>query len=80
LIAEMRFPGEATLEFEIYSRNDQHSEIRQWSRYLPRGVSGLIYWYALYPFHRWVFRTMLIGLSRAVGKPIVQGPERIYTR
>jgi hypothetical protein len=43
---------------------------------LPRGLSGLIYWYALYPFHQWVFRGMLKGIAQAVDRPILEGPDR----
>jgi hypothetical protein len=39
-------------------------------------LSGLLYWYALYPFHQWVFRGMLKGIARAVMRPILEGPDR----
>jgi uncharacterized protein YbjT (DUF2867 family) len=76
LLAEMRFPGEASLEFRLHPMEDGRTELQQLSRYVPRGLSGLLYWYTLYPFHEWVFRGMLNGIAKAVGKPIVQGPER----
>ena len=75
-IAEMRFPGEATLEFAIYPKNNGKTELQQISRYVPRGLSGILYWYALYPFHQFVFRGMLKGIAAASGKPIVWGPDR----
>ena len=40
------------------------------------GVTGLLYWYAMYPFHNWVFKGMLAGIAKAVGKPVIQGPDR----
>jgi uncharacterized protein YbjT (DUF2867 family) len=76
LLAEMRFPGEATLEFRIYPMENGQTELQQLSRYLPRGVAGLLYWYSLYPFHQWVFSGMLKGIAKAVGKPLIQGPDR----
>jgi hypothetical protein len=76
LLVEMRFPGEATLEFRLYPLGKGKTELQQLSRYLPRGLAGLIYWYGLYPFHQWVFQDMLKGIARAVGKPIAQGPDR----
>jgi hypothetical protein len=76
LLAEMRFPGEATLEFLIHPLKSGKTELLQLSRYLPRGISGLLYWYLLYPFHLWVYRGMLKGIARAVNKPVVQGPDR----
>jgi len=76
LLAEMRFPGEATLEFRIHSMENGRTELQQLSRYLPKGLAGLLYWYAFYPFHQWVFSNMLKGISKAVEKPILRGPDR----
>ena len=33
-----------------------------WLSSVPRGLAGLAYWYALYPFHAWIFR----GLIKAI--------------
>jgi hypothetical protein len=30
----------------------------------PRGLFGLLYWYAITPLHRIVFRGMLLGIQR----------------
>lgn len=76
----MRFPGEASLEFRLHPMKDGRTELQQLSRYVPRGLSGLLYWYILYPFHEWVFRGMLNGIAKAVEKPIVQGPDRFAPR
>jgi uncharacterized protein YbjT (DUF2867 family) len=76
LLAEMRFPGEATLEFRVHRLEGDRTELQQLSRYVPKGLSGLLYWYALYPFHQWVFRGMLKGIARAVVRPILEGPDR----
>jgi hypothetical protein len=76
LLAEMRFPGEATLEFRVHGLGGGRTELQQLSRYVPRGLSGLLYWYTLYPFHQWVFSGMLKGIARAVGRPVLEGPDR----
>lgn len=76
LLAEMRLPGEATLEFQVLPLGDGRTELRQLSRFVPRGLSGLIYWYFLYPFHQWVYRGMLRGIAAAAKAPILEGPER----
>jgi hypothetical protein len=76
LLAEMKFPGEATLEFRINPMGDGRTELIQLARYLPRGLMGLIYWYTLYPFHQYVYGGMLKGIARAAGKSILQGPNR----
>lgn len=76
LLAEMKMPGEAVLEFRITTPTPGETELEQLSRFVPRGLAGPAYWYALYPFHEWVFHGMLRAMAQAVGKPIVRGPER----
>ncbi|MBN1106064.1 MAG: DUF2867 domain-containing protein, partial [Deltaproteobacteria bacterium] len=76
LLAEMRLPGEASLEFSLIPLKDGQTELRQLSRFLPKGLFGLLYWYVLYPFHQWIFREMLKGVAGAVRKPVVHGPDR----
>lgn len=76
LAAEMKTPGEAILEFRIIPQSDSQCELQQRSRFFPRGLWGVLYWYALYPFHQWVFRGMLHNLAKALGKPIIMKPRR----
>jgi uncharacterized protein YbjT (DUF2867 family) len=77
LLAEMKLPGEAVLEFHLTPLAGDKVELSQTSRFLPRGLGGLAYWYILVPFHHWIFRGMLKAMAAAVGKPILQGPEPI---
>ena len=58
LVAEMKIPGRAWLQFEI-EPNSRGSTIRQTAIFDPAGLAGLLYWYALYPVHRWIFSGML---------------------
>ena len=76
LVAEMKMPGEALLEFQITSINDGLTELKMLSRFLPRGLFGILYWYGLYPFHQWIFSGMLRGIAMAIQKPVLYGPER----
>ena len=76
LLAEMKLPGEAILEFKITSLADGVTELRQLSRFLPKGLAGLAYWYSLYPFHELIFGGMLKTIADAVKKPVLRGPER----
>ena len=62
LIAEMKMPGRAWLEFEVVG-DDFSSTIRQTAIFDPVGLLGLIYWYALYPLHQLVFAGMLRGIA-----------------
>jgi uncharacterized protein YbjT (DUF2867 family) len=64
LRAEMKLPGEALLEFTIVPEG-AGCRLVQTARFLPRGLLGLAYWYAVLPFHGVVFRGMLEGIRRA---------------
>ena len=64
LRAEMKLPGEALLEFEV-EPTQGGSRLVQTARFLPRGLFGLAYWYAVLPLHAIVFRGMLQGIRRA---------------
>jgi len=77
LLAEMKTPGEALLEFQITPMGDNQAELRMLSRFLPKGLSGILYWYVLYPFHAWIFYGMLKSIARSIGNPIIAGPRRI---
>jgi uncharacterized protein YbjT (DUF2867 family) len=75
LRAEMKLPGRAWLEFEIVP----HAEgctIRQTAIFDPRGLSGLLYWYGIYPIHQLVFAGMLRNLARAALKAELRKPFR----
>jgi hypothetical protein len=80
LVAEMKTPGEAVLEFKITPQGNGNTELKQLSRFLPRGLSGFAYWYSLYAFHEWIFGGMLRTVAKRVGKPVIHGPERFTPR
>lgn len=65
LRAEMKLPGEALLEFEVEPLGDSRTRLVQKARFLPKGLLGLLYWYAVLPLHAIVFRGMLRGIRRA---------------
>jgi uncharacterized protein YbjT (DUF2867 family) len=58
LFAEMRVPGRAWLEFRAEPEGGS-TLIRQTAYFEPRGLAGLLYWYALWPVHEVMFREML---------------------
>lgn len=57
LYAEMRLPGEAWLSFEAHD-SDRGSTLTQTAVFVPRGLLGRLYWWAMFPFHVTIFRTM----------------------
>lgn len=66
LLAEMKLPGRAWLEFEVEG-DEKSSTIRQSAIFDPVGLRGLAYWYLVYPLHAIVFSRMLRGIARAAG-------------
>ncbi len=64
LVAEMKLPGRAWLEFEV-DPIASGARIRQTAEFDPAGLFGQAYWYLLYPLHRLVFAGMLAGIGRA---------------
>lgn len=64
LVAEMKLPGRAWLEFEV-TGSESSSTVRQTAIFDPVGLLGLAYWYSLYPLHELVFRGMLRGIAAA---------------
>lgn len=62
LVAEMKLPGRAILEFEI-TGDATRSVIRQTASFDPLGILGRAYWYSVLPFHHFVFKGMLLGIA-----------------
>ena len=62
LVAEMKLPGRARLEFEV-TGDSTGSVIRQTASFDPLGWLGRAYWYSVLPFHHFVFSGMLQGIA-----------------
>lgn len=54
LYAEMILPGEAWLEFKI-----EDDKLYQTATFRPVGLAGRLYWYAVVPFHWFIFNGMI---------------------
>ena len=63
LVAEMRLPGRAWLQFEVED-SGSGSVVRQTAIFDPMGLLGQLYWYLLYPVHQFVFAGMLREIVR----------------
>ena len=61
LYAEMRLPGEAWLEFCINKEN----VLQQTATFRPLGLWGRLYWYAVLPFHGFIFKGMIQRIANA---------------
>ena len=53
LLAQMKLPGKAWLEFSI-----ENNTLIQTAHYYPHGLWGRLYWYATNPFHNLVFQDL----------------------
>lgn len=60
LYAQMKLPGQAWLEFDI-----QPHQLVQTAHFLPRGLLGRLYWYAIVPLHNLVFADLARTVVRA---------------
>lgn len=72
LSAEMKLPGKAILMFRITKIDSKRVELVQTARFLPKGLVGRLYWYAVMPFHHFVFNGMLRGIVKAAGKSVTR--------
>lgn len=59
LLAEMKLPGEAWLEFKIDA-----GKLTQTATFRPLGLAGRLYWNAVLPFHGFIFSGMLNKLTK----------------
>jgi uncharacterized protein YbjT (DUF2867 family) len=58
LFAEMKLPGEAWLEFKLVD-----DKIIQTATFRPLGLRGRLYWFAVLPFHGFIFKGMIRKLA-----------------
>jgi len=69
LRAEMRLPGDAVLDFELSpvtgADGAPATRLIQTAKFRPRGLAGLLYWYAVLPFHKPVFDGLIAGIRTA---------------
>jgi uncharacterized protein YbjT (DUF2867 family) len=72
LRAEMKVPGRAWLQFKVTPHATGRSLLTQTAFFAPKGLAGLLYWYALYPVHAFIFS----GLVRQVGRRASDAAER----
>lgn len=64
LRAEMKVPGRAWLVFEVRDEGEGLSRMVQTAVFEPRGLFGVLYWYALYPLHQVIFSGMANEIRR----------------
>jgi len=73
LYAEMKLPGEAWLEFKI-DKEENPAVLYQTATFRPHGIYGRLYWYAVLPFHYFVFNGMINNMARYKETPNTYSP------
>ena len=64
LRAEIKVPGRAWLQFKAIPIDGGRSRLVQTAFFAPKGLFGLLYWYALYPIHSLIFSGLIRKLSQ----------------
>jgi hypothetical protein len=65
----MKVPGAAWLEWVVHPENGG-SRLIQTATFAPRGLSGTLYWYALYPVHRAIFSDLVNAIGRSAAEVV----------
>jgi uncharacterized protein YbjT (DUF2867 family) len=79
LLAEMKVPGRAWLEFRAEPEGAS-TVITQLAEFEPRGLFGILYWYLLTPLHEIMFRGMLRCIAAAALHPEIHVEPLKLTR
>ncbi|NCF65237.1 MAG: DUF2867 domain-containing protein [Chloroflexi bacterium] len=74
LRAEMKLPGQGWLQFEANNCQDGRTDLVQTAYFASKGLSGLLYWYGIYPLHGFIFSRMI----EAVAQRAVELSNRPY--
>lgn len=74
LIAEMKLPGDAWLEFKIEPLQSDQYKVIQTATFRPLGLMGRLYWYLVLPFHFFIFDGMI---NRLIKTPL---PSSLVTQ
>ena len=72
----MRVPGQAWLQFSAVPEGEG-TRLIQTALFAPRGLFGLLYWYAMYPAHLFIFGDMAKAVAQlALTEPVVSPAVR----
>ena len=63
LQAEMKVPGKAWLEFKSDPQENGQTLLTTTAYFDARGLAGLLYWYAMWPFHKFIFDGLTLKIA-----------------
>jgi len=64
----MKVPGKAWLQFEAIPIDEDRTRLVQKAFFAPKGLSGWLYWYLLYPVHAYIFRGMVQRIGQRAAR------------
>jgi uncharacterized protein YbjT (DUF2867 family) len=64
LQAEVKAPGAGWMEWRLKPQPGGNTVLSQIAYFAPKGLAGFLYWYILYPVHRFVFAGLIKGIAR----------------
>ena len=64
LRADLKSPGAGWMEWRLRTQPDGKVLLLQTAFFAPKGITGFLYWYLLYPLHRLVFTGLLNAIAR----------------
>ncbi len=76
LKAQMKIPGEAYLQFETIAEAGETTRLRSSALFRSRGLLGRLYWWALVPVHKLIFR----GLNAAIRERAARAATFVHFR
>ena len=79
LRAEMLVPGRAWLEFKSLPQPNGQTLLTQTAFFEPKGLFGLLYWYALYPVHALIFSGLIRRLGEESGRLLLPSSAHSYS-
>jgi uncharacterized protein YbjT (DUF2867 family) len=59
LRSEMKMPGIAWLQWQVIPGEKKNALLLQTTFFAPKGLLGWLYWYAVYPLHKLIFRKLI---------------------
>jgi uncharacterized protein YbjT (DUF2867 family) len=59
LRSEMKMPGIAWLQWQVTPRDKKNAFLLQTTFFAPKGLLGWLYWYAVYPLHKLIYRKLI---------------------
>ncbi len=72
LRAGMKVPGKAWLEFQAAPQSDCSTRLTTTAYFDAHGLFGFLYWYAMWPFHKFIFD----GLTNQIARRASELPPR----